>query len=327
MKRLLCLTCLSASLALGNADAAWTLTEAANPLGPGKAVDVKRDGKLVARLVHGEGQMKPYLHVFGEEGELLTNSGLDASGKPVGLFPHHRGLFIGWNRMASDLGGPFDLWHLNNGGKMELVKLEKLDANADAATIVATIEWRGGKKDANGSDLLLTETRTLVLARPEGKRTQIDARFALRAARELTLGGDLQHAGVHFRAGNEVAERKAQTSYLWEPDLPGPGGKAASKDLKWCRLLFPMGPHWYTALQLNPPANPVEELSWRDYGRFGFFSKQSLKKNETRTLDYRFIIERVEPPGDKSKQSPEQIAASRAACQAQYDAYVKALAQ
>src|SRR5882762_7056590 len=92
--------------------AGWTLTEGANPDGPGRKVDIQLNAERVARFVFGEGQIKPYLHVYGESGEPLTNGGLDADGKPTGKYPHHRGLFIGW-KIDSELG-TFDLWHMNN---------------------------------------------------------------------------------------------------------------------------------------------------------------------------------------------------------------------
>jgi hypothetical protein len=302
------------------AAAGWTLTESDGQ--PGKVVDAKLDGRVIARLVHGDGQFKPYLHVFGEDGELLTNGGLGADGKPAGLFPHHRGIFIGW-KVISDLGAD-DCWHMTRGARMELVKLEKLAATPAAATITARIEWRGGKQDAAGSDLLLTETRTLTIARRAGRLTQVDARSVLAPARDLELDGDLQHSGVHFRAANDVNARKADTAYLWEPDLPGPGGKVASREMKWCRLLFPLKDRWYEALQLNAPGNPVDEVSWRDYGRFGFFFQKKLKAGQTLELNHRFLIRAVEAPAAKPKQSAEQIAASRAWCAAAYDEYAKA---
>jgi hypothetical protein len=323
------------------------LSQGVNPDGPGKAVDIQLGGRKVARFIHGEGQCKPYLHVFGEAGELLTNGGLDASGKATGQFPHHRGIYIGWNRIASDLGS-FDLWHLRNGEKMEVLQFDKLDGGKDAATLVATIAWRGGKKDAAGSDLLLTEKRTLRISRPEGKATQVDAHFRLKAARDLTLGGDLQHAGIHFRAANEVATRAKETSYVSDPEDKATKGKdwtapAPKKDkdgneikparepvkgdLNWCRLLFPIGDRWYAATELNAPSNPVEELSWRDYGRFGFFFKRKLAAGETLDLDYRFIVETTEAPAAKPKPSAEQIAKARAEAQTRYREFVKLVNQ
>ena len=58
----------------------WEIIEKSNPQGPGKAVDVINAGKNVARLVYGDGQIKPFLHVFGTDGELVTNPGLDKAG-------------------------------------------------------------------------------------------------------------------------------------------------------------------------------------------------------------------------------------------------------
>jgi hypothetical protein len=332
---------LACAFVLPTRGAEWTLSQGAHPDGPGKAVDIQFGGRKVARFIHGEGQFKPYLHVFGEAGELLTNGGLDAGGKPTGQFPHHRGIFIGWNRIASDLG-TFDLWHFNNGGKMEVLQFDKLEGGKDAATLVATIAWRAGKKDA--LDLLLTETRTLRISRPEGKTTQVDAHFRLKAARALTLGGDLQHSGIHFRAANGVSTRAKETTYVSDPedkqtkgkdwtapapkkDKDGneikPAKEPVKGDLNWCRLLFPIGERWYAATELNAPSNPVEELSWRDYGRFGFFFKRKLAAGESLDLNYRFIVEPAEAPALKPKPSAEEIAKARAEAQARYREFVK----
>jgi hypothetical protein len=297
----------------------WSFTSGKNPEGPGSVLDVLRDGKPVARFVHGEGQMKPYMHVFGTDGELLTNSGLDREGKAAGLYPHHRGIFIGWNKITSELGSD-DLWHMTKGCHMDLEKVEH-STTGRAATIQARIGWHSTRKDSAGSDLLITETRKLAISQGEGRRTYIDASFTLEPARNLTLDGDLQHAGIHFRASDLVNDRKSQTSYLWEPDVPGPGGKAVSKEFKWCRLLFPLKERWYEALELNAPDNPVEELSWRDYGRFGFFFKKELKKGAPLMVRYRFVIRLVDAPKNAPKQAEEQIAASKKFCEREYSLF------
>jgi hypothetical protein len=261
--------------------AGWKVVQADNPDGRGKAVDVRDGDWLVARFVHGEGQIKPYVHVFSENGELLTNAGADKNGKGTGAFPHHRGIFIGW-KIESELGTN-DLWHMTSGCKMEVATVEQAGGGSDSAKIVATILWKSAQS-TNGSDLLITERRELTFSRPD-KWTQIDAVFTLAPARNLRLAGDLQHSGVHFRASNEVHARQSETSYLTSPE-----GKAKGNDLKWCRLSFPIGTNLYSALQLNHPANPVEELSTRKYGRFGYFFKRDLTKGEPLTLKYRFRI-------------------------------------
>ena len=226
MKKLPPLLALIAVLSSARAD--WAVKDDANTELPGRKVDITQDGVLRARLIYGEGQIKPYLRVQGEEGDGLNE--WDAKQ----TYPHHRGIFIGWNQIRSDLAGPdakvkaFDLWHFNNGGTMTVAKFDKLEGGKNSATIVATIEWRGGAKDESGSDLLLNETRTLTVSRPAAKTTQVDAQFVLKPARDLTLGGDLQHAGVHFRASASVEKNARDTAYVWEPDLDGKGGKVAS---------------------------------------------------------------------------------------------------
>lgn len=261
--------------------AGWKVVQGDNPDGPGKVLDVRDSDRLVARFVYGDGQIKPYLHVFGENGELLTNSGADKNGKPTGAFPHHRGIFVGW-KVESELGAN-DLWHMTRGCKMEVATIERAIGGNDSAKIVATILWKSAQS-TNGSDLLITEHRELIVSRP-ANQIQVDATFILVPARNLRLAGDLQHSGVHFRASNEVHARQSETSYLTSPE-----GKAKGNDLKWCRLSFPIGTNLYSALQLNHPANPVEELSTRKYGRFGYFFKKDLTKGEPLALKYRFLI-------------------------------------
>ncbi|MSR43573.1 MAG: hypothetical protein EXS19_06005 [Pedosphaera sp.] len=322
-----------------SAHAEWTVQAVEKPGHPGKAVEVRADGQPVARLVYGDGQKKPYLHVYGEAGELLTNSGLNAEGKDSGGFPHHRGIYIGW-KITSNLGSQ-DLWHLNKNERMLVREIVKQEAGKDSATIVAHIDWLANKKDDKESDQLVSETRTITVSRPDGKRTQVDCHFRLRAARDLELGGDLQHAGIHFRASNEVHGRAKETSYLADPanrekkgkdfgPIVNPKAKAPAKavekgDLKWCRLLFPIGTRWYSATELNPPSNPSEELSWRDYGRFGYFFKKNLKAGEILDIDYRFIIAPEEAPATKPAPAPEQAAKATAQAAADYATFVKSL--
>lgn len=263
---------------------AWTTREERG-MPTGKYIEVLNNRKPVARFVYGEGQLKPYLHVYGIDGELLTEWSAEQQ------FPHHRGIYIGWNKIESDVGSA-DLWHLRSGEKMVATKVTHRGARTNAI-ITATIEWHAQKEDENGDTILLRETREMRISRAPDGKTVVDAGFKLAAQRDLTLNGDLQHAGVHFRATHTLRERTKETRYVWEPDLPGPGGKVVSKDLKWCRLLFPVGANWYAATQLNSPTNPIEELSWRDYGRFGFFFKRKLEWGEILELEYRFVTEAV----------------------------------
>ena len=268
--------------------AEWSVKPAATPKAPGKGLAVAKDGKPVAHFVFGEGQKKPFLHVYGKEGELLTNPGAGPDGKDFGRFPHHRGIYIGWRVISG--GAQYDLWHIHKGEIMRVKEIKSAKASSSGVTIVADIEWRTGKVGKEDV-LLLAETRTLTISKT-GDITQVDFHTKLTAARNLTLGGDLQHAGCHYRAHTEVANKTSKfTSYLWEPKGKAAGnGKVLSKEWKWNRLQFMIGKNRYSATQFNAPNQPVEELSWRDYGRFGFFFKKNLKKGETQKLNYRFHI-------------------------------------
>lgn len=267
---------------------AWTSVSSPNEP-TGQKIEILNNGKPVARFVHGDGQLKPFLHLYGLHGELLTEW------SPEQQFPHHRGIYIGWNKIQSEIGSS-DLWHLRRGEKMMVTGVHTLPEK-EGLTLVAKIEWHAQKADEAGDTILLKETRQLRITQPAPAKTQVDARFTLVAARDLTLDGDLQHSGIHFRAAHQLHERKQETRYLWEPDLPGAGGKVVSPELKWCRAIFPIGTNWYAATELNLPANPTAELSWRDYGRFGFFFRQKLEWGETLELNYRFVTEPTTPPG------------------------------
>ena len=300
--------------------AKWTVKPAANPKAPGKGLAVAKDGQPVAHFVFGEGQKKPFLHVYGAKGELLTNPGVGPDGKDIGQYPHHRGIYIGWRVLA--VGGSYDLWHIHKGEIMRVKKITNAKATGDGVTLVAEIEWRTGKA-GNDDVLLLSETRTLAISQNAAGRTQVDFHTELTAACDLTLGGDLQHAGCHFRAHTEVAAKwKNFTSYLWEPKGKVAGnGKVLSNEWKWSRLQFPIGKNWYSATQFNSPKNPTTELSWRNYGRFGFFFKKEMKKGDVQKLNYLFHIAPSEQPALESfppQVSREQSTRWKAAAQKAY---------
>lgn len=278
------------------ATAAWTIDERAEGDLPGRALEIRRDGQLVAALIYGDGQIKPYLAVYDSEERRLTNPGMESDGESRGRFPHHRGIFIGWNRVASDLGRD-DLWHFRGDERMEVASVARRDGGEDSATLEVVIHWRSANRGDESEGLLLKENRRFVVSRDDG-RTRIDQRSELTAARDLTLGGDLQHAGLHFRADAEVVGVGGETRYLWAPaELPAGNGRIVSDDLEWVNFRFPLHGQWYSVTQLNRPENRVTELSWRDYGRFGFFFSGELEAGESRVVAARFVIGEAPAPG------------------------------
>ena len=69
---------------------------------------------------------------------------------------------------------------------------------------------------------------------------------------------------------------------------------------------------------MNSPKNPVEEFSTREYGRFGFFFKKDLKRDENFEVSYRFLVRNAEAPAEKSKRSASQLAQARKEADAAY---------
>ena len=336
--------CLLTAASVHAAD--WKIFKANNDDLPGQNVTVTENGKLVAKFIYGAGQSLPYLALYDDQGRLLTNAGMDKAGKLVGIEPHHRGIFIGWREVKSDLG-PTSFWGLGGvaattgklkgvPAKMEVVSLETLTSDKDSATLVARIEWRAGKKDTSGSNLVLTETRTMKVSRPApGVAAQVDATFRLKPARDLVLDGNVQHAGIHLRTSHLVVDRAAETSYLWSPasartegkgylkDAKDRTGSVVGQDLQWGEFLFPLGDRWYSALQMNSPKNPVEEFSTREYGRFGFFFKKELRRDENLEVTYRFLVRNAEAPAEKPRRSAAQRAEARKEADAAYAQFVR----
>lgn len=302
----------------------WSVKDVENTEQPGRRINVTHNDQLLASLIHGEGQMKTFLQIYGEDGELLTNPGLNAEGETVGRFPHHRGIFIGWNQIRTDLGSD-DLWHMREGGEIELANYEVETVSPGGTKLDTVMHWRSRHAD-DSENLVLVENRTMTLTRPQSGGTVVDFETTLTAERDVELGGDLQHAGVHFRAHHTVDDRRGETSYLWEPaDLEGGGGRIVHNGLKWVTHLFPIGDNWYRATQLNAPSNPTTELSWRDYGRFGFFHKDKLAAGDARDLSYRFIIEPVDAPQEPGNLNDAEQATHREAAANHYAAYLETL--
>src|SRR5260221_6561865 len=72
----------------------------------GEYLDILLDGKIVARYMYAHDvstpakrveTYKPYLQVYDADGKEPITQG--AGGK---LFPHHRGIYIGWQKLGYD---------------------------------------------------------------------------------------------------------------------------------------------------------------------------------------------------------------------------------
>ncbi|MDD2601070.1 MAG: PmoA family protein [Kiritimatiellae bacterium] len=258
----------------------------------GERLDILDNNKIVGRFMlaydvstkeRKHETYKPYLHIFDARGTAPITKGAG------GEFTHHRGIFIGWNKIGCNKKN-YDRWHMS-GGEQVVQGAPLTNISADAATITATVHWN----DEAGQPLLV-EKRTMTFRRaPAPAYALIDFQADLTAkAGDITLDGDPEHAGIQFRPANEVD--RAKTTYLYAGEAVNPH---QARDLAWIGETFTLKGSSYSVVQMNHPDNPAGTRisAYRNYGRFGMFPTASIKAGETRTLRYRFLVaEGVMPP-------------------------------
>ncbi len=247
---------------------------------------------------------KPFTHVFDFAGKAPITKGAGGS------YPHHRGLFIGW-RKTTLAGKSYDFWHCQNVIRRHMKYLpEQEKADAASATMASVTEW-----PAPAGEVVVRETQTITATKPSEGKLVMDIRFKLEApGGPVTLDGDVQHAGFHFRAAEEVSTRAKETAYILPEGAVKKGGDVFEQ-CKWVVCQFSIGGSRYAVAHFSAPENPTPlQYSTRAYGRFGAFSKTAIPADEPLTLRYRVIITDTAkiPPGnaaDWQKQWDEFAAA------------------
>lgn len=250
-----------------------------------RSLDVVCDGRTVGRYMYAHDTStpaqrhdtyKPYLHVFDIEGKAPITKG------PGGLFTHHRGIFIGWNKIGFN-GKSYDRWHMP-GGEQVHQTFSTRQADADSATFTSVVHWND-----NDGKPLIEEARTTTFRRaPAPAYALIDFQSVLKApVGDLTLDGDPEHAGIQFRPANEVD--KVKTVYLYPGRNVNPH---KATDLAWIGETFWLNGQSYSVVQMNHPDNPAGTRisAYRDYGRFGMFPTATVKAGESHTFRYRFLV-------------------------------------
>jgi Methane oxygenase PmoA len=289
---------------------------------PGEHLDVKFDDRNVVRFINRphDGStddshymsFKPFHQVFDPEtGTVLLSSGVHPKTKEF-KFPHHRGLFFGFNRISYGDGKTADIWHGTKGVFSSCDKVVDRTANETSASHTAAISW-------NGEDgiTFANELRTVTVFNLDGG-TQLDWSTSLTTPLErVRLDGDPQHAGFHFRASQEVAQSTAKQTYYLRPDGKGKEGETRNWDpkkkdertinLPWNAMSFVVQEKRYTVLRINHPENPQETRgSERDYGRFGDYFEYELTPSHPLNLRYRIWVQ----SGEMTKEQCEKMAQS-----------------
>jgi len=249
---------------------------------------------------------KPFHHVFDPATGIRLTKG------DGGLYTHHRGIFFGYNRISHGPGKKTasDCWHCKGQARQEHREIRGQTAGPVAALQQLGIEWIG----SDGKPVL-HEVREIE-AVPVRSGTVIDFASRLEAESPVKLDGDPQHAGVHFRAANEVAEATKGETYYLRPDGKAEPGQfrnwpqdKAYVDAPWHAASFVVGGQRYTVLRVNRPANPGEaRMSERDYARFGSYFEHEVAPGRPLLVGYRFWIQ----PGELTVDEAARIAADYA---------------
>lgn len=231
---------------------------------------------------------KPYHHLYDPQGARLVTKG------PGGLFPHHRGLFFGFNRISYGDGKKADTWHCNKGEYQSHESTLAVELGRVLARQRVAIDWHGQDKE-----VFAKEQRELTAYNvPGGRMVEFATRLTSQAGK-VKLDGDPQHAGFQFRASQDVPDKTKDKTYYLRPDGKGEPGKfrnwPADKghvNLPWHALCFVLDDQRYTCCYLDRPDNPKEaRFSERDYGRFGSYFEYELDAGKPLFLNYRVWLQ------------------------------------
>jgi len=256
---------------------------------------------------------KPYLHVFDAEGVEPITKG------PGGEYTHHRGIFIGW-RLITFNGKHYDRWHMigladkkdptksTQPGDIVHEKFINQKADADSATFTSLTHWDSDP----GAPPLLVEERTFTFHKaPAPARIIIDFASKLTApSGDVNLGGDPEHAGIHFRPANEVD--KTATTYLYPSQAPEPH---KDLDYPWVGETFKLNGTAHSVVEMSSPENPkgTKWSAYRDYGRVGAYPTTDIKSGESFTFKYRFVVGEGMPTAAQIEAMYDQFTGAAAA--------------
>ncbi len=245
---------------------------------------------------------KVFHHLFDPAGERIVTNG--PGGQPPAdkvLYPHHRGIFYGFNKVTyADGNKSCDIWHCRDGSHQAHKRVLSSEAGPVLGRHCVEIAWHGANKEL----FALEERELTVYKAPGGHLVEFASRLRSLDGK-VKLDGDPQHAGFQFRAENEVAAKtKGQTYYL-RPDGKGKPGETrnwpAQKEhvnLPWDAMSFVLGDQRYTAAYLDKPTNPKEaRFSERDYGRFGSYFVAEFGPKSPLEVHYRLWLQRGEMQG------------------------------
>jgi hypothetical protein len=210
-----------------------------------------------------------------------------------GLYPHHRGLFYGFNRISYGDGKQADTWHCGRGESQVHTGLVASEAGPVLGRHQVRIDWHGQDRK-----VFAREVREMTVYNvPGGTMIEFASRLQT-AAGKVKLDGDPQHAGFQFRASQDVPDKTAALTYYVRPDGKDQPGSLRNwpddprqENLPWHAMSIVLGEKRYTIAYLDKPTNPKPaRYSERDYGRFGSYFEYELDEEHPLDVNYRLWL-------------------------------------
>ena len=312
---------------------------------PGKYLDLLFNDRKVSRFIYGYDTTseqrffetyKPFHHIFDEKGEYMITEGPNGDepyNQKAILYPHHRGLFIGWPLTCD--GESYSYWGMNKTNKHMCAITQGFSEHTAGPVLArsnALISWN----DTDGTPIIVEERKTTVYRSEDQSLVLLDFESQLKSVKgEIRLNGNADHGGVHYRPHNDVAvvnqswryfrlikEEDRETSedvekrggateaaYIFHADSVAPVLKepvderrlmtlAKFPDLPWTAMSYGLKGTEYTVQHMNHPGNPgpTEYSAYRGYGRFGAWFQTAIPKGETLKVKYRIWISTGEIP-------------------------------
>jgi hypothetical protein len=274
---------------------------------PGDYLDLLFDGRKVTRYMYAydnstperlQQTNKPYHHVFDAKGEKLITHG-----PPGGLYPHHRGIFIGWHDVEFE-GKKYDFWAMTGGWRDTLptVQVHRKFLDKTAGPVLASSQMLVHWNDANDNTIITEQRKVTVFAQEAPTILLLDFCSELKAvAGDVFLNGDPEHGGMQYRphndvaAGSKTAEGGGTATYLFHKDGIDPH---KDQNLPWTAMSYPLADQFFSVQHIDHPDNPNPTLysAYRNYGRFGAFFKRKLNAGETVSARYRIWVGQGQMP-------------------------------
>ena len=221
---------------------------------------------------------KVFHHVIAPDGRVVTKG-------PGGRYPHHRGLFLGYQKVQCG-DRTFDFWHCNDAeSQRDVGEAEPQALGLPSDYTVAIVAWC----DAEG-DVIVREHRAL-RARVVDEATVLDVVVELLApGARVVLDGDAHHSGHQFRALDASFVPGTEVRYL-RPE----GAKALGDDIwadcAWTAAVLPLAGGDVTILRVEASSNPhPARWSTRPYGRFGATFACTLEPAEPRRFAWHYAV-------------------------------------